>query len=179
MGAALILLLIALIPATAASDEGGRRIVDDTDEQPPSVDCRFYDIISVTARRYGVEAPLVMAIIQAESRYNPRAESSKGARGLMQLMPETAAAWGVNDSFDPVQNIEGGVRYLKWLLQYFDGDRHLALAAYNAGLKNVLRHDGVPPFPATRAYLRQVWRWYERYKRNAPLGSRSATLSQN
>lgn len=126
--------------------------------------CRYHNIIVMAARHNEVEPLLVMAIIQAESRYDPKAVSRSGARGLMQLMPQTAEAWGVTDSFDPRQNVEGGVRYLKWLLKLFDGDRELALAAYNAGLKQVYRYGGVPPFPATRKYLQLVRQWYEHFK---------------
>jgi hypothetical protein len=127
--------------------------------------CRFYPIIHKAATRHEVETHLVMAIIYAESRYNPNAVSHRGARGLMQLMPRTAESLGVADSMDPVQNVDGGVRYLKWLLEHLDGDLELALAAYNAGLSNVRQHNGVPPFPATRSYIEIVSSLYERYKR--------------
>jgi len=137
--------------------------------------CQFYDIVVNAARRHEVEPPLVMAIIQAESRYDPQAVSHSGAQGLMQLMPGTAKAWGVSDSFNPKQNVEGGVRYFKWLLKLFKGDKKLALAAYNAGLENVYHHDGVPPFPATRIYLKKVWHWYELYK----YGERNLQKSQD
>ena len=126
--------------------------------------CRFYDIIVVAAERYDVEAALVMAIIHAESHYDPNAISHKGARGLMQLMPRTAEWLGVIDSFDPKENVDAGVRYFKRLLHLFQGDQELALAAYNAGPGNVRIHGGVPPFPATRAYLRKVSTWYDKYK---------------
>ncbi|MCJ8499035.1 lytic transglycosylase domain-containing protein [Desulfatitalea alkaliphila] len=126
--------------------------------------CRFYEIIVYAARRYDVEAALVMAIIHTESRYNPRAVSYRGAQGLMQLMPHTAEALGVLDSFDPQENVDGGVRYLKQMLQRFDGDHELALAAYNAGASMVIQYEGVPPFSETRQYIRRVWSWYARYK---------------
>ncbi len=132
--------------------------------------CRFLNIIVPAAQRHQVEPALVMAIIQAESRYDPNAVSEKGARGLMQLMPATAKALGVKNSFDPLQNIDAGVRYLKRLILRFKGNRKLALAAYNAGVVNVIRHGGVPPFPSTRTYIRRVISYYQRYK-NEPLKS--------
>jgi hypothetical protein len=100
-------------------------------------------------------AELVLRIIEAESGGDPRAVSPKGAQGLMQLMPETARALGVQDPFDPVQNIEGGVRYLSHLLQRF-GDLRLALAAYNAGPGRVQQYGGVPPFPETQRYIERI-----------------------
>jgi soluble lytic murein transglycosylase-like protein len=127
--------------------------------------CRLYPIIDQAARRHEVETHLIMAIIYAESRYDPTAVSHRGARGLMQLMPRTAKSLGVADILDPAQNVEAGVRYFKWLLELLDGDQKLALAAYNAGLSNVRQHNGVPPFSATRSYIEIVSSLYERYKR--------------
>ena len=132
--------------------------------------CRFLNIIVLAAERHQVEPALVMAIIQAESRYDPNAVSEKGARGLMQLMPGTAKSLGVENIFDPLQNIDAGVRYLKRLILRFKGNWKLALAAYNAGVYNVIRHGGVPPFPSTRIYVRRVIAYYQRYK-NEPLKS--------
>lgn len=127
--------------------------------------CRLYPIIDQAARRHEVETHLIMAIIYAESRYDPNAVSHRGARGLMQLMPKTAESLGVADILDPAQNVEAGVRYFKWLLELLDGDQTLALAAYNAGLGKVRQHNGVPPFSATRSYIEIVSSLYERYKR--------------
>jgi hypothetical protein len=126
--------------------------------------CRFYNIIALAADRYEVEVPLVMAIIHTESGYNPNAVSPKGARGLMQLMPGTAESLGVVDSFDPEQNVNAGVRYFKKMLARVEGDRDLALAAYNAGLRKVREHGGIPPFPETQHYVRNVQYWYDYYK---------------
>lgn len=121
------------------------------------------EIINATCAKYGMEEALIMAVVRAESNFNPRAVSSKGARGLMQLMPATARDLGVSDSFDPAENIDGGVRYLKWLLRVFNNDTKLALAAYNAGPTNVRRHKGIPPFRETKRYVKRVLRFYDNY----------------
>ncbi len=115
-----------------------------------------YDALIVqSATRHGVDPALVKAIIHTESSFNPRAVSPAGAQGLMQLMPSTAQTMGVNDTFDPAQNIEGGVKYLAWLGQRFSNQDHV-IAAYNAGHVHVRRHDGIPPFAETRNYVRKV-----------------------
>jgi hypothetical protein len=111
-----------------------------------------------------VDEALVRAIIQAESAYNPYALSKAGAQGLMQLMPGTAAQYGVSDSYDAQQNINGGVAYLRFLLDMFDGDVRLASAAYNAGENNVLKYAGVPPFAETQVYVQRVAQLYLRYR---------------
>ncbi|GBC93901.1 Soluble lytic murein transglycosylase [bacterium HR15] len=121
---------------------------------PPEV-ARWEPVAAPIATKYGIETEWVLRIIEAESGGNPNAVSSKGALGLMQLMPATARALGVQNPLDPVQNIEGGVRYLRHLLDRF-GDLRLALAAYNAGPGNVERYGGVPPFPETLRYLRRI-----------------------
>ena len=125
------------------------------------------EIIEQTARRYHVDPVLVKAVIMAESGYNPRAISKKGARGLMQLMPSTAESLGVENIFDPRENIDAGVRYLKLMITRFDGNTELALAAYNAGSRKVRMHRGVPPFQATRDYIAKVFQYYEHFKDNA------------
>lgn len=124
----------------------------------------FYSIIQEASDRYQVDPELIRAIIMAESSNNPRAVSRKGARGLMQLMPATAEALGVEDSFDPEHNIYGGVRYFRQLLDRFDGDTRMALAAYNAGSRKVRQYQGVPPFKATRYYIKKVLSYYNHYK---------------
>jgi soluble lytic murein transglycosylase-like protein len=101
---------------------------------------------------------LLHSVIQVESNYNPGAVSPKGAQGLMQLIPETARRFGVADSFDPVENIQGGAKYLKYLLDLYKGDYPRALAAYNAGEKAVAKYGGVPPYPETQNYVAQVKR---------------------
>lgn len=113
-------------------------------------------IIQEAAALHGVDADLVKAVIQTESRFNPRAQSGVGAQGLMQLMPRTAKAVGIEDPFDPRQNIFGGVKYLSQMMQRYDGNTALALAAYNAGPGNVRRHRGVPPFRETRGYVTKI-----------------------
>jgi soluble lytic murein transglycosylase-like protein len=108
------------------------------------------------ARRHGLSEALVQAVVQVESRYDAFAVSPRGAMGLMQLMPQTARRFQVKDVFDPVANLDGGVRYLKELLELYDGETHLALAAYNAGEKAVERYGGIPPYRETMQYVDRV-----------------------
>jgi soluble lytic murein transglycosylase-like protein len=115
-------------------------------------------IIREAATRYGVSEELITAVIEAESDFNPRAVSRRGAQGLMQLMPQTAARLGVEDPFSPRENIHGGVRHLRSLMDRFDNNVPLALAAYNAGHVAVLNHRGIPPYPQTRAYVNRIMR---------------------
>jgi len=124
----------------------------------------FQPIVLKAANRYKVDPAMVMAIIMAESSYNPKAISKKGAKGLMQLMPTTARSLGVKDIFNPEHNINAGVRYFKKLLNQFDGDVELALAAYNAGSRKVKEHRGIPPFRATKYYIKKVIKYYRHYK---------------
>jgi len=116
----------------------------------------YDDLITQNATRHGISADLVRAVIQAESGFNPRAVSPKGAMGLMQLMPATARDLGVVDPFQPADNIRGGVAYLSQLLTRFNQNVELALAAYNAGPERVERYDGVPPYRETRAYVKKI-----------------------
>jgi hypothetical protein len=127
----------------------------------------YHPIIVAVANRYEVDAALVKAIIMAESSYNPQAVSSEGATGLMQLMPQTAEALGVEDAFDPEHNINGGVKYFKELLKTFDNNVPLALAAYNAGGAVVRRHQGIPPIKATQDYIKKVLGYYRYYQDEA------------
>ena len=117
---------------------------------------KFDAAISEHARRQGVAEDLVRAVIQVESAFNPNAVSNKGAMGLMQLMPATARELGVRNPFDPDQNIGGGVKYLKQLLERYDNKVELALAAYNAGIGNVEKYGAVPPFKETRNYVNKI-----------------------
>ena len=117
-------------------------------------------LVNRLAPNYGLQPALVMAVIDAESGFNSQARSVKNAQGLMQLIPETAERFGVRDPFDPVQNLEGGMAYLRWLLAYFQGDVRLTLAGYNAGEGAVVRYGGVPPYAETRAYVDKIVRNY-------------------
>jgi soluble lytic murein transglycosylase-like protein len=125
----------------------------------------FSSEIRSAAAFNAVEESLIRAIIHAESAYQPDARSPKGAQGLMQLMPSTAADLQVGNPFDPAQNIEGGTRYLSQLLAEFKGNVELATAAYNAGPNAVYKYGGVPPYDETREYVRRVKILYERYGR--------------
>lgn len=124
-----------------------------------------YDqLIKNCAEKYGVSSSLVKAVIHAESGYNPNAVSSKGASGLMQLMPSTAKSLKVADRFNPKDNVEGGVKYLRFLLDTFSGDVTLALAAYNAGLSKVAKYGGIPPYNETRTYVNRVLSYMQSYQ---------------
>jgi len=117
-------------------------------------------VIEKYAQQYGVDQDLVWAVVRQESGFNPHAVSPKGAMGLMQLMPGTAAMLGVSDAFDVEQNIAGGIKYLERCLNQFDQDVPLALAAYNAGPNNVVKYQGCPPFPETRQYVASILKAY-------------------
>ncbi|MFN7931244.1 MAG: lytic transglycosylase domain-containing protein [Blastocatellia bacterium] len=128
------------------------------------------ELVTQSAQRNGVDPRLIFAVMQQESGFNPRATSYKGARGLMQLMPATAARFGVTDIYDPAQNIEGGARYLRFLLDTFRGDVELALAGYNAGEYAVIRSGNrIPPYRETQDYVRRISAHYERLQNGAPM----------
>jgi len=129
---------------------------------PSAVDIsRLVPIINDAARTYGLDPKLVHAVIRAESGYNANAISSKGAIGLMQLIPATAQRYGVQDSYDPGQNIHGGTRYLRDLMKMFNGNLELAIAGYNAGENAVIRAGNrIPPYPETMAYVPKVLNFY-------------------
>jgi len=123
---------------------------------------KYDDIIDRVARKNNLEAALIKAVIRAESNFDHEARSHKGAEGLMQLMPQTAAALNVKNVYDPPDNIEGGARYLRYLLNLYGGDKRLALAAYNAGEAAVAKYGNtVPPYRETLNYIRRVMDFYE------------------
>ncbi len=171
----LLILLLLFVPLIADKiytyvDSEGRIVVTNVPSSKKKkrrivykkVSSRPYDhIIREKALKYGVDPKLIRAIIMVESGFNPRAVSRKGAKGLMQLMPETARRYGVRNIFDPEENIEAGVRHLRELIDRF-GDVRLAVAAYNAGPKAVERYRGIPPYPETRSFVRTVFSLYKR-----------------
>ena len=143
-----ILLLIVLFPL-------------ETDAQvEPRQNKTFDKIVKAVAEKYNLEASLIHSIIRAESNYNPHCVSSKGALGLMQLMPETARIYGVGNPLEPRDNIEGGVRYLKDLINLYNGRTRFVLAAYNAGQTAVKKYRGIPPYPETKNYIEKVMTSY-------------------
>ncbi len=120
----------------------------------------YISLINQWAPYYNLDANLVEAIVAVESNYDRFAVSKKGAQGLMQLIPATAKRFGVRNAFDPADNIRGGIRYLNFLMSYFQGNLEHVLAAYNAGENTVVRYDGVPPYPETQKYIRKVTSLY-------------------
>src|SRR5579863_996821 len=145
--------------------------------KPAGTDADVHGLVAEAARNFDVNPLLVDSVIQVESNYNPFAVSPKGAQGLMQLMPGTAQRFGVTNSFDPKQNIEAGVRYLKFLQDTFQDDR-LAIAAYNAGEKAVARYKDVPPYAETVSYVAKVGKKYGQAKRAAVNHEASAGQSK-
>lgn len=140
------------------NDDNGQEIVESALPQHRKV----MDLVLKLAPEYGVYPRLAMAIIRAESNFNPGAISPKNAQGLMQLIPETAERFNVRKPFDPEQNIRGGLSYLRWLLAYFKGDVSLVAAAYNAGEGAVNRHAGIPPYAETRGYVKRIREIFKR-----------------
>jgi soluble lytic murein transglycosylase-like protein len=150
------------------SHSGYRRILRESNNQTSSsatvLNASYDGLIRTAAGRYNIDADLVRAVIRAESDFNAAARSQKGAMGLMQLMPDTARLHNVSDAYNPTENVEGGVRHLRMLLDRYEGDLELSLAAYNAGSAAVEKHRGIPPFAETRDYVRRVLRFYDSYR---------------
>jgi len=147
------------------------------DGSGPLFSSKYDPIIVAAAKKFDIDAALVSAVIKAESDYNPRTVSHKGAQGLMQLMPATAERFGVTNSFDPIANIHGGTRYLRWLLKTFEGNADLAVAAYNAGEGNVWKYQGVPPFRETVTYINRIARHVRKAIDEKRIASGSATAT--
>jgi len=145
------------VEETVAAIDFDEECVASTPEQK-----RALDLVRKLAPEFRISPVFALAIIRAESNFDPNAVSPKNAQGLMQLIPETSARFNVKKPFDPVQNVRGGLAYLRWLLAYFRGDVALVAAAYNAGEGNVERYRGVPPFAETRAYVQRIKRWFRR-----------------
>jgi len=137
---------------------------------------KYGSLIQKASEKYKVDYSLIKAVIKAESNFNYKAVSPKGAQGLMQLMPKTASTLQVQDSFEPESNIEGGVRYLRYLMNVYNGHLPLALAAYNAGEKAVAKYGGIPPYAETKGYVKRVMALYKQYSEE-PKESRTAVVS--
>jgi soluble lytic murein transglycosylase-like protein len=136
---------------------------------PVATTAPLREIVKAAAARYSMDADLILSVIAAESNFDPKAVSKKNARGLMQLLPETATRFGVHDIFDPQENIDAGTHYLRDLLQRYNNDLALALAAYNAGPERVEQFGRVPPYAETASYIRRVKRGYEKSKAGVAL----------
>jgi soluble lytic murein transglycosylase-like protein len=155
--------LVTLVPAYAAYRVTAAPVhLPSGDAAADRWNAAMEDFVEEVAARHGVPKNLVLAVIAVESQFDPQAVSARGAIGLMQLMPATAQILGVSDPFDPRENIQGGVRHLRALMDRFDNNLTLALAAYNAGAKAVITHGGVPPYRETRQYVKRVLRRLDR-----------------
>jgi soluble lytic murein transglycosylase-like protein len=173
---------IVVAPKVVASREikpqvAGEEMEKSTAAFVPAADSRVKGIVEEAALKYDVNPALIDSVIQVESNYNAGAVSPKGAQGLMQLMPDTARRFGVRNTFDPRENIHGGVKYLKFLQETFKDDR-LAIAAYNAGEGAVAKYKNVPPYPETMSYVAAVGKRYGKAKRAAEAKSKTAVAAQ-
>ncbi|HLK03017.1 MAG TPA: lytic transglycosylase domain-containing protein [Candidatus Acidoferrum sp.] len=145
--------------------------------KPVLADIPYANFIASAAQTHGVDADLIVSVITAESKFNPKAISRKNARGLMQLLPETAARLGVKNSFDPRENIEAGTKYLRELLDRYDNDLALTLAAYNAGPQRIDQFKTIPPYRETISYVRLVQKTYKARKASQHTSTRAAPLA--
>jgi soluble lytic murein transglycosylase-like protein len=148
-----------------------------SDKVNPAATVSISDAVNAASDKHQIDADLINSVIRAESAFNPRAVSRKGAQGLMQLMPGTADKLGVKDAFDPAANVNAGTQYLRDLLVLYNGDMVKALAAYNAGPRRVAQYQGVPPYHETRAYVAQIVRDFNR-KKLAAQKAQAATQSR-
>ena len=149
--------------------------------QAPQSSVNVDDAVNAASDRYRLDPDFVNSVIRAESGFNPRAVSRKGAQGLMQLMPETASQLGVSNAFDPQSNVDGGTRYLRELLERYNYDMVKALAAYNAGTKRVEQYHGVPPYRETRAYVTSIVKDFNKKKlaqQKAAQGAQASAVAQ-
>ena len=176
--------LVALVPAAPCGAEiftlvqpDGSLLITDQPLLPPAITLGGVPgehPIDAIAKRHRVDPLLVRAVIRVESNFDPKAVSPKGAVGLMQLMPETAMRYGVENRFDPAQNVDGGVRYLRDLMAMFNGNLSLALAAYNAGEGAVIKYGRrIPPYPETQQYVVGVRSYYNQFRRGEQTKSRN------
>jgi hypothetical protein len=171
LGVSLLTIVPAYLTSRPNTPQAAQGVVSMAPGAADSAESATHEIMAVEiethireiAVRHGISPILVAAIVEAESEFNPRAVSGRGARGLMQLMPRTASSLQVEDTFDPYENLEGGVRHLRRLMDRFNDNLPLVLAAYNAGERAVLVYGGIPPYPETRHYvariLRRIGRW--------------------
>ena len=154
------------------SQSGYKPVMRDWSNSSRLAPGRLEEIIRSASNRYAVDPDLVRAVIKAESAFNAAARSPKGAQGLMQLMPDTARLHKVSNVYDPDENIDGGVRHLRLLLDRYQGDLRLTLAGYNAGIQAVEKYGGVPPYPETREYIRRVLDYHQRYRGSGAISIR-------
>jgi soluble lytic murein transglycosylase-like protein len=151
------------------TDSRFKLIIKETDiDDYRSLD--YMSLISKISKKYRVDDALIRAIIKVESDFNPRAVSKAGAKGLMQLMPETAKDLGVENIFNPEENVEGGVKYLKSLIFRFEDNLPLAIAAYHAGGGAVKKYNAIPPFDSTQKFVKKVLNYFEKYKNSSSTG---------
>lgn len=147
---------VAELPACLTSPIQQETVANEEFVQFYKRDGKIHQLVSRLAPKYGIDTDLAMAVIAVESGFNPRATSPKNAQGLMQLIPDTASRFQVANAYDPEQNVKGGLAYLRWLMDQFEGNVGLVVAAYNAGEKTVEKYGGIPPYPETQVYVQRI-----------------------